>query len=238
MRVPLLVQERKCQDCTLRGHFVFSILSDDQISDLNDHKACTVYRKGQYLFTENSRPTGLFCVYSGKIKLTTIGLDGKEQIIRLAKDRDIIGYRALLTDERYRLSAIALEDCAVCVIDKDFFLELSAREPKLNQRIFKLISNDLKKAEEHIVSLSQKNVRERMAEALLFLKATYGFEGDGITINVRLSREELADYIGTATESVIRLLSEFNAAGIIELEGKKIRIRDNDRLIRTANIPL
>lgn len=238
MKIPLLVQERKCQDCTLRGHSVFSILSDEQVSDLNDHKACTVYRKGQYLFTENGRPMGLYCVHSGKIKLTTIGLDGKEQIMRLAKDGDVIGYRALLTDERYRLSAIALEDCAVCVIEKDFFLELSAKEPKLNQRIFKLISNDLKKAEEHIVSLSQKNVRERMAEALLFLKATYGFEGDGITINVRLSREELADYIGTATESVIRLLSEFNAAGIIELEGKKIRIRDNDRLIRTANIPL
>lgn len=238
MKVPLLVQERKCQECTLRGHSVFSILSDEQVSDLNDHKACTVYRKGQYLFTENGRPMGLFCVHSGKIKLTTIGLDGKEQIMRLAKDGDVIGYRALLTDERYRLSAIALEDCAVCLIEKDFFLELSAKEPKLNQRIFKLISNDLKKAEEHIVSLSQKNVRERMAEALLFLKATYGFEDDGITINVRLSREELADYIGTATESVIRLLSEFNTAGIIELEGKKIRIRDNDRLIRTANIPL
>jgi len=98
------------------------------------------------------------------------------------------------------------------------------------------MGNDLKEAEDHIVSLSQKNVRERMAEALLFLKATYGFEDDQKTINVTLSREEIADYVGTSTESCIRLLSEFNQDKIIAIHGKKISIINLPLLIQTANI--
>jgi CRP/FNR family transcriptional regulator len=98
------------------------------------------------------------------------------------------------------------------------------------------MSRDLKEAEDHIVSLSQKNVRERMAEALLFLKATYGLEEDQQTIMVNLSREEIADYVGTSTESCIRLLSEFNHDKIIALQGKKIKILNLPQLIQTANI--
>jgi len=102
--------------------------------------------------------------------------------------------------------------------------------------VMKKMGNDLKEAEDHIVSLSQKNVRERMAEALLFLKATYGFEDDQKTINVTLSREEIADYVGTSTESCIRLLSEFNQDKIIAIHGKKISIINLPLLIQTANI--
>ena len=211
-------------------------MSDTQVIDLNAHKYCTVFRKGQVLFAENAMPVGLFCIHSGKVKLSTQGIDGKEQIMRLAKSGEIIGYRALVSNERYHLSAIALEDCSACVIDKTFFMDLAMQEPRIAQQIFKLISNDLKKAEDKIISLSQKNVRERMAETLLFIKATYGMEEDNKSLNVRLTREELADYIGTSTESVIRLLSEFNAAGIISLEGKKILILEHDKLVRTANI--
>ena len=192
--------------------------------------------RDRFYFAENAMPVGLFCIHSGKVKLSTQGIDGKEQIMRLAKSGEIIGYRALVSNERYHLSAIALEDCSACVIDKTFFMDLAMQEPRIAQQIFKLISNDLKKAEDKIISLSQKNVRERMAETLLFIKATYGMEEDNKSLNVRLTREELADYIGTSTESVIRLLSEFNAAGIISLEGKKILILEHDKLVRTANI--
>ncbi|MCO6460133.1 MAG: Crp/Fnr family transcriptional regulator [Saprospiraceae bacterium] len=236
MKNLIQLQQKNCLECALKGHSVFSVLSDEQIEKINHHKSCAIYKKGQYLFTQFSRPVGLFCIYTGKIKLSTIGTDGKEQIIRLAKDGDIIGYRALMTEEHHRLSAIALEDSSVCLIEKDFFVKLAFQEPQLSKRVFKLISEDLRKAEEQIVSLSQKNVRERIAEALLFLKATYGLEADGKTLSVRLSREDFADYIGTSTESVIRLLSELNSSGIIELVGKKILINDIERLVRTANI--
>ncbi|MBR2648911.1 MAG: Crp/Fnr family transcriptional regulator [Sediminibacterium sp.] len=220
----------------MRLHSVFHVLDDEQVKSLSLQKSCAVYKKGQYIFNEGGIPSGLFCVNSGKIKLSIVGYDGKEQILRLAKAGDILGYRALISNERYHSSAIALEDTSLCIIDKQYFFSQLEQEPKLMLEVARKMSADLKKAEEHIVSLSQKNVRERLAEALLFLKATYGLQEDKSTINVKLSREEIADYIGTSTESCIRLLSEFNQDGIIDLHGKSIKIINLSLLIRTANI--
>lgn len=228
--------ETGCMHCNVRLNSVFNVLDEDQVKDLCMHKSCAVYKKGQYVFTENGLPAGLFCINSGKIKLTTTGYDGKEQILRLVKSGDIVGYRALLSNERYNCSAVTLEDASICIIDKKYFFDAIAASPKLMFEVVKKMSQDLKVAEEHIVSLSQKNVRERMAEALLFLKATYGFEEDNQTINVSLSREEIADYVGTSTESCIRLLSEFNNDKLIALKGKKISIVNLQKLIQTANI--
>ncbi len=227
---------RNCVTCAKAIHSIFTVLDTEQLTELNINKTCTYFKKGQTIFTENALPLGLYCINSGKIKLTTTGLDGKEQILRLVKDGDILGYRSLLANDRYHCNAVALEDCSVCLIEKNFFMQLAATNQKLCMALFRKISEDLKTAEEHIVSLSQKNVRERVAEALLFLKATYGFEEDGKTINVQLSREEIADFVGTSTESTIRLLSEFNTAKIIELHGKKIKIINYDKLEKTANL--
>jgi CRP-like cAMP-binding protein len=217
-------------------HSVFHVLDEDQSKALSAQKSCAVYKKGQYIFNEGGIPSGLFCVNSGKIKLSVTGYDGKEQILRLAKSGDILGYRALISNERYHSAAIALEDTSICIIDKNYFFSQLEQNPKLMLEVARKMSSDLKKAEEHIVSLSQKNVRERLAEALLFLKATYGLQNDKSTINVKLSREEIADYVGTSTESCIRLLSEFNHDGIIELNGKSIQIKNLPLLIKTANI--
>lgn len=226
----------QCLYCNVRMQSVFNVLDNEQLQVLLQHKSCAAYKKGQYIFNENGFPHGLFCVNSGKIKLSTTGFDGKEQILRLAKSGDTLGYRALIANERYNCSALALEDSSICLIDKNFFYQSIETNPKLLFEIVKKISNDLKVAEEHIVSLSQKNVRERMAEALLFLKATYGLGSDGQTINIALSREEIADYVGTSTESAIRLLSEFNHDKMIELSGKKIKIINLLQLIKTANL--
>ncbi|MCS6818975.1 MAG: Crp/Fnr family transcriptional regulator [Chitinophagales bacterium] len=225
-----------CMFCQPRKNSIFSNLSDEELELMNMHKSCAIYRKGQYIFNENGFPQALYCINNGKVKLNTIGIDGKEQILRLAKSGDVIGYRSLLSNERYHCSAVALEDSSICVIDKNFFLQSVNNNQKLLFEIIKKLSSDLKTAEEHIVSLSQKNVRERMAEALLFFKATFGFAEDGQTLNVVLSREEIADYVGTSTESAIRLLSEFNQDKIIQLEGKKIKIINLPKLIKTANL--
>lgn len=225
-----------CQFCTARLTSVFNVLEGEQVLEMSSQKSCATYKKGQYLFTENSTPLGVFCINSGKIKLTTTGFDGKEQILRLSKSGDIVGYRALVSGERYNSSAVALEDCSVCFIPKDYFIGLMKTDHKLCFEVAKKISGDLRTAEDHIVSLSQKNIRERMAEALLFLKATYGYAEDGQTLNVIMSREEIADYVGTSTESAIRLLSEFNHDKLVELNGKRIKIINLEKLIKTANI--
>lgn len=231
-----LVYENNCTSCNSRLHSVFSVIEPENIQDLNEHKSCNIYKKGQLIFSENGLPLGLFCVNSGKIKLSTSGPDGKEQILRLIKGGDILGYRALISNDRYHCNAVALEDCSICIVDKTYFMKLAMENIPLCRAIFKKISDDLKKAEQHIVSLSQKNVRERMAEALLFFKATYGYESDGQTLSVQLSREEIADFVGTSTESAIRILSEFNSDKIIELAGKKIIIINPDKLGKTANL--
>jgi CRP-like cAMP-binding protein len=228
--------EHNCVSCNSRLNSVFSVIDSENILELSNHKSCTTYKKGQVVFSENGLPMGLFCVNSGKIKLSTSGPDGKEQILRLVKGGDILGYRALISNDRYHCNAIAIEDCSICIIEKQYFLNLAINNSKLSIALFKKLSDDLKKAEEHIVSLSQKNVRERMAEALLFFKATYGYEQDGMTLSVQLSREEIADFVGTSTESAIRLLSEFNSDKIIELSGKKIKIINSDKLTKTANL--
>jgi CRP-like cAMP-binding protein len=217
-------------------HSVFNVLEVDQLNEMFMYKSCSTYKKGQYIFAENGLPAGLFCINNGKIKISKTGFDGKEQIIRLAKSGDIVGYRALIANERYASSAVTLEDASICIIDKAYFFKSLETNPKLLFEVVKKMSRDLKEAEDHIVSLSQKNVRERMAEALLFLKATYGYEEDNKTINVSLTREEIADYVGTSTESCIRLLSEFNQDKMIALKGKKISIINLPILIQTANI--
>ncbi|MBL7785366.1 MAG: Crp/Fnr family transcriptional regulator [Chitinophagales bacterium] len=230
--------KHSCEDCLTKSISVFRHLPNDQINNLSQQKSCMLFKKGQYVFSEHSYPLGLYCISSGKIKLSALGLDGKEQILRFAKNGNIVGYRALLCNETYHCSAIAIEDTSICFIPKDLFFQLIVQNPALSLEIMQLLGNDLKDAEDHIVSLSQKNVRERVAEALLFFKAVYGLENDQKTIQIKLSREEIADYVGTSTETAIRFLSEFNADGIIQTEGKKIKILNLAKLTQTANLSI
>ncbi|MFY7963348.1 MAG: Crp/Fnr family transcriptional regulator [Chitinophagaceae bacterium] len=229
-------EEHSCLTCNSKVHSIFSVLNLEDTTALNEVKACSSYKKGQFIFSENGYPQGLYCINHGKIKLATAGLNGKEQILRLLKDGDVAGYRSLISNDRYHCSAIAMEDCSVCFIPRDKFFEMVKTNPKLNLELLKLLSNNLKQAEEQLVSMAQKNVRERMAEALLFFKATYGVNEVDQSLNINFSREEIAGFVGTSTETVIRLLSEFNNDKIVSLTGKKIVIINNEKLVQTANL--
>lgn len=228
--------EVNCQNCQKRFTSVFCKVDHDRLEEISTEKVCTPYQKGQLIFKEGNRPFGVYCINQGKIKLSKMGEDGKEQILRLAKPGDLLGYRSLLSGDKYSASAVALEESAVCFIPKDLFVGILKKDSVLSMEMLKLLSDDLKKAEQQITHLAQKPVRERMAEALLFLKETYGFEKDQQTLDVTLSREELANIVGTATETAIRLLSEFKQDKMIELVGKKIKITNLAHLARTANI--
>lgn len=225
-----------CQNCKARFRSVFCDLQDLQLRELSLNKGCTQFKKGQVVFHEGMRPSGLFCINSGKVKLSKMGSEGKEQIVRLARSGDILGYRSLLSGDHYSLTAYALEDSNICFIPKSTFFNVLNQDVNLSMQMMKLLSSDLKHAEEKITELAQKPVRERLAEALLFIKETYGYTEDGITLNVSLTREDIANVVGTATETAIRLLSEFNQDEIIKLNGRKISIIDSERLIKTANL--
>lgn len=225
-----------CHRCAKRFTNIFCKAQYDSMNEINDEKICTPYKKGEYIFKEGTRPHGVFCVNRGKIKLVKNGDDGREQITRLVKPGDPLGYRAVLSGDLYSSSAVALEDCGVCFIPKNLFVEILKKDTNLSMEMMKLLSDDLKQAELTITHLAQKPVRERVAEALLFIKETYGFEEDGKTISAQFSREDISNIVGTATETVIRLLSDFNKEKIISLQGKKIGILDMPKLLKVANL--
>lgn len=226
----------KCKNCKTKGKSLLCILTDDQLDDLDRGKTCIVYKKGQTLFYEGTRPMGLYCIKSGKVKIFKMGSQGKEQILRLANPGEFLGYRSLLGEEIYAASGEVLEDAAICFIPKDSFFKSLLNNKEFYQNIVKSLAHELGVVEEKLADLSQKSVRERLAGNLLMLKETYGLEGeDSILIDLSISREDLANIVGTATETVIRLLSEFKRDGLISLEGKKIRVMDARGLAREAD---
>lgn len=226
-----------CQFCVQKNHCVFCNAKGEFIDEIDREKVDAVYKRGQYIFNEGGYPHGIYCIHEGKVKLSRIGEDGREMIVRLAKGGDIIGYKSLLGNNRFRSSAIALEDSTICFIPKETFFNVLKKDPNLSFSLMSLLSAELGFAENKIVQLAQKPVRERLAEALLFIKETYGLEDDGKTLGVQLSREEIANIVGTATESAIRFLSEFKKDRLIDLSGRKIKILNEEKLVRTANIP-
>lgn len=224
---------RECPNCKIS---VFSDLQESEMDTLNYEKSIVQLNKGQVLFLQDTKPHGLYCIKKGKVKVYRRGSEGKEQIVRLASDADIVGYRALISDENYQCGAAALEETVLCYVPKQVVLKMMDENVSVSKKMIKLLSEDLKNAEVRMSDLAQKPVRERVAETLLMLKKKYGVDADGYTLNVILSREELANLVGTATESLIRILSDFKKEGFIELEQKKIKIVDEDHLYTTAHL--
>lgn len=226
----------ECQHCANREGSVFCNMHGEHLETISESKNCTVFKKGQIIFHEGANPYGVYCIKQGKIKLSIVGDEGREQIVRLAGDGDLLGYRSMLVGERYNATAVALEDSKVCYISRDVFLPAVKQDANLSFEMLKLLSKQLKEAEVKLTHLAQKSVRERLAETLLFLKETYGYEADSTYLNVRLSREEIANLVGTATETVIRLLSDFNKEGLVLLEGKRIMMANTKKLAQVANL--
>jgi CRP/FNR family transcriptional regulator, polysaccharide utilization system transcription regulator len=222
-------------DCDVAHQSLFACLTPAELQLFDEHKSCLVFKKGQHIFNEGNYPLGVYCIDTGKVKLEHSGDEGKMQIVRMAKAGNIVGYRALFCNEKYNASAVAIEDTNICFVPKDVFNKVLESNNQLAHNFIKLLASDLRKAEDHLTELAQNPVRERMAKALLFLKETYGLEEDEATINVTLTREELADLVGTATETAIRLLSELRHDGIVEFVGKKIRISSLPRLVKAAH---
>lgn len=225
-----------CETCGSRHKSIFCHLELDELAAFSENKSCISFKKGQQIFHEGAQPLGIFCVNDGKVKIAYSGHDGKEQIVRMAKAGDVLGYRALLSAERYNASATAIDETNVCFVPRDTFFSVLKKNSGLSMEIIKMLSGELKKAEQTITDFAQRPVRERMAEGLLFLKETYGFEEDGTTLNIVLSREDIANLVGTATETAIRLLSELKHDKVVEFVGKKIRVLDMDALIKSANL--
>ncbi|MBR0572190.1 Crp/Fnr family transcriptional regulator [Microvirga sp. STS03] len=226
-----------CMNCASRKHSLLGCCKGNELEDVSATKSCFTFKKGQVIFHEGTRPSGLHCINSGKVKVTKMGSDGKEQIIRLAKPGDVVGYRALMADSNYSASAVALDDAVVCFIPKSQFLDLISSNVEFSGGLMKLFSKALGEAEERMVQMAYKPVRERLAEALLLLQKTYQQQPeveDKFTISI--SREDLASIVGTAKETTIRLLSEFKDESIITTKGSSITILDPEKLYKICHL--
>jgi len=223
----------KCEQCIVRQFSSLKALNKEELLKMAECKTSYIIKKGEPIFEEGDTTNGIFCIKDGVCKLTKLSANGKDQIVKLVKPGELLGQRSLISEEPTNLSAVALEDMEVCFIPKKEIMEFFNENNQFSMNVMKTICGDLKDADDHMVSLAQKSVKERLAETLLHLEDTFGKNEDG-TLHIQLSREELAGMIGTATESCIRLLSEFNKTGLIELIGKKIAIVDRNKLKRMS----
>lgn len=224
-----------CDKCALETGSLFKYLTREEVDMINFEKEFRQFRRGDMLYKEGSRISGFYCIHTGIIKVFKTGLDGKEQIIRFAKPGDIIAYRSVLSNEVACTSAKVIEDCQVCFIPSEILISLIKSNSSYALEILKLACHELGEANSFITDIAQKTVRERLAEILLLLLNDFGLDEQNY-LQISLTREELANIVGTATESVIRLLSEFKTDRLIELNGRKIKILNKKGLEKISNV--
>ncbi|MCF6365415.1 MAG: Crp/Fnr family transcriptional regulator [Bacteroidales bacterium] len=223
-----------CETCFVSND-IFRHLTKDELDVLSYIKNCNTYKKGEVIYSEQGRVTGIYCINSGIVKHYKTGNDGKEQIIRFSKKGEIFGFRAILSEDSACTSTKVIEDCSLCFIPAAHFLKLLKENSGFSMSVMKLSCIELGYANQYILDIAQKNVRERLAEILLLLNESFGINKEG-ELNIFLTREELAGIVGTATESVIRLLSEFKKDKLIELNKRKIKLLDIPKLKRLSEI--
>jgi CRP-like cAMP-binding protein len=223
-----------CQDCLVNGHSLFRDLTPEEMDTVNIGKGCSLYKRGNIIYHEGNRINGFYCVNSGIVKIYKTGIDGKEQIIRFAQKGDIIGFRSVLSKELACTTAKVIEDAVLCFIPSENLFSLVKENAAFSMHLMQLTCRELGDANNFITDIAQKTVRERLAEILLLLMDTFSLD-DKKVLQISLTREELANMVGTATESVIRLLSEFKSDRLIDLHGRKISLIDIPGLRKIAN---
>jgi CRP-like cAMP-binding protein len=216
--------------CLEGSSSIFKGLNKKDKETLVTQHRLTITKKGQFLFKEGDKPHGLICLASGKAKVFKDGVGGRGQILKMVRQQGFIGYKTMFSDSPWAFSAIAIEDTAICILDKNSLIRILKKNPELSLKFIKLIAEELWISNIRTVSLTQKHIRGRLAESLLILRDTYGFEADGRTIRVAMSREDIANLSNMTTSNAIRTLSTLASEGIIEIAGRRISIIDSSQL--------
>ena len=193
------------------------------------------FHKGETIFEDGDTPKGVYFIQKCTAKLSKQGVYGKEQILRFIREGDLIGYRSLLCGENLQAKAEAMTELETTFLPSDLFLHLLEIVPQLSFVMLQKIAFELGESSNTVTFLAQKTVRERLAEILLLLEQKLGTDPEGF-IKISLTREEIANIIGTATESAIRLISEFKQDELIEVEGRNIKILNRDKLIKLGHV--
>ncbi len=223
----------KCEQCIVRQLNSLKSLTKEELVRISACKTSRFVKKGEVIFDEGEHLNGVYCISEGICKVSKMSSNGRDQIIHLVKKGDILGERSLINDEVANLKATAINDMEICFIPRDEIINDLEKNPDFTMSILKDLASSLKSADNVIVDMAQKTVKQRLAEMLINLENRFGHDEDNV-LNIHLSREDIANIIGTATESAIRLLSEFKKEGVIKVKGKNISLISIPKLKKIA----
>ncbi|NII27835.1 Crp/Fnr family transcriptional regulator [Pseudoflavitalea sp. X16] len=219
-----------------KSQSVLADLPEEDLTLLSAHQSEHMYSKGEIIFREGAYPSGIFYIKKGKAKKYKVAKEGSEHIIYVANTGELLGFHAILEGDRYPDSAASLEDSSIIFFPKEDFLEVLQRSSVLSRRLLKTLSHEFAVIVNSLTLFTQRSVRERLALQLVVLREKYKVDFQpGMPVEINLSREDLANLVGTARENIVRILSEFKEAGILETKGRKIIVKDVVALIKIAD---
>lgn len=221
--------ESRCENCIVRQFNSLRAMNKEELKKVSDAKIFKTIKKGETLFQEGEKLDGVYCVREGVSKLSKLSANGRDQIVKLASKGEVMGQRSVIVEESTNLSAVAVSDMEVCFIPKEIISNTLNTNPNFAVEVLRHLAHDLKEADDVIVNMSQKTVRQRIAEAFLYMRKNYGEDKEGF-LSLTLSREDIANVVGTATESCIRIISDFKKEGLLISSGKKIGIANERKL--------
>ncbi len=211
-------------------------IEEEQLSLLKEHIKISKFKKNDSIYKNEGTPTDAMCLISGKVKIYKEGIGGKSQIIRVIKPIEFFGFRAYFAHEIYKTAAMALDDCVIAHFPMSVLMKMLAKNFNIAFFFIRYLSVEIGKSDDRTVNLTQKHIRARLAEGLTFLKNSYGMENDGQTLDIQLSREDLANLCNMTTSNAIRTLSTFATEGLVKLSGRKIKLLDEEEILRIAEL--
>jgi cAMP-binding proteins - catabolite gene activator and regulatory subunit of cAMP-dependent protein kinases len=215
---------------------IWDVLTGEQLDYLRNNSKIQQFKRNEMIYCEGETPTHLLCLVKGKVKIYKDGVGGRSQIVRMIKPIDYFGYRAFFAEEPYLTAACAVDAATIFMVPSEVIFKLLKENNDLALFFIKAMAIDLGIADTRTVNLTQKHIRGRLAESILFLIDSYGLEEDGATLNIYLSRDDLASLSNMTTSNAIRTLSNFAIEKIIAVDGRKIKIIDEERLRKISKI--
>lgn len=215
---------------------IWASLTDSERSYVSTHIEVLHYAKNEVIHLDDEEPYCVWMVVSGKVRIYKEGVGQRQQIIRLLKPYDMFGYRAVVADERHNTSASAFEECVLYRLGKEYFNHLIRSNGAFCYAMMQKMAKNLAISENRTLSLTQKHVRGRLADSILLLLKNYGYAEDGQTLAMRLSREDLANLSNMTTANAIRTLSEFQQEGLVEVNGRQIKILDEKSMEKISRL--
>ena len=222
------LRDVSCNACENTNCLIKKNINNFYIPKFIEEKKTLKCKKRQQFIMEGAPVNGLFFILKGTVKVFRTGINGREQIVRFAKEGEIIGHRGFGTEEYYSIGGVALQDVILCYFSKDDLQEALIENPKFSYDMMLFYANELNRSESKVKSISQMTVRERVIDTLLYIHRKFG-DLRGF-LNLPLSRKEYADYAGTTEEQVIRIFSALKKEGLITAKGKKIGINNVQNL--------